>query len=45
MVLYREGDLLEEADQLIDKQIHRRTMSEWAGFMVWDPAGVGVMTV
>jgi hypothetical protein len=45
MVLYREGDLLEEADQLIDKQIHRRTMSEWVGFMVWDPAGIQVMTV
>jgi hypothetical protein len=44
MVLYREGDLLEEADQLIDKQIHRRTMSEWVGFMVWDPAGIVVMT-
>ncbi len=45
MVLYREGDLLEEADQLIDKQIHRRTMSEWVGFMVWDPAAISVMTV
>jgi hypothetical protein len=45
MVLYREGDLLEEADQLIDKQIHRRSMTEWVGFMVWDPAGVVVMTV
>jgi hypothetical protein len=45
MVLYREGDLLEEADQLIDKQIHRRSMTEWVGFMVWDPAGIVVMTV
>jgi hypothetical protein len=45
MVLYREGDLLEEADQLIDKQIHRRSMTEWVGFMVWDPAGVVCMTV
>jgi hypothetical protein len=35
-VLYREGDLLEEADRLIDKQLHRRTMSEWVGFMKWD---------
>jgi hypothetical protein len=43
MVLYREGDLLEEADQLIDKQIHRRTLSEWVGFMVWDPAGIQVL--
>jgi hypothetical protein len=35
-VLYREGDLLEEADQLIDKQMHRRTLSEWIGFAKWD---------
>jgi hypothetical protein len=35
-VLYREGDLLEEADQLIDKQLHRRTLSEWIGFAKWD---------
>ena len=35
-VLYREGDLLEEADQMIDKQIHRRTLSEWIGFAKWD---------
>jgi hypothetical protein len=45
MVCYREGDLLEEADQLIDKQVHQRTMSEWLGFMVWDPAGIVSMTV
>lgn len=32
----REGDMLEEADKLIDKQIHRRTLSEWVGFMKWD---------
>jgi hypothetical protein len=38
VVLYREGDLLEEADQLIDKQIARRTMSEWVGFAKWDNA-------
>lgn len=44
-VLYREGDLLEEADQLIDKQLHRRTMSEWVGFMVWDPAGIQSLTI
>lgn len=37
-VLYREGDLLEEADQLIDKQLHRRTLSEWIGFAKWDNA-------
>lgn len=35
-VLYREGDLLEEADMLIDKQLHRRTLSEWIGFAKWD---------
>jgi Phage capsid family len=35
-VLFREGDLLEESDQLIDKQLHQRTMSEWIGFMKWD---------
>src|SRR5262249_12134094 len=45
VVLYPEGDLLEEADQLIDKQIHQRAMSEWIGFMVWDTAGVVSMTV
>ncbi len=45
MVLYREGDLLEEADQLIDKQLHRRTMSEWIGFMVWDPKGAVWFTI
>ena len=39
VVLYREGDLLEEADQLIDKQIHRRTLSEWIGFAKMDNAG------
>jgi hypothetical protein len=36
IVLYREGDLLEEADRLIDKQLEQRTMSEWIGFMKWD---------
>lgn len=45
IVLYREGDLLEEADQLIDKQIHRRTMSEWVGFMTWDVAGLNTLTI
>jgi hypothetical protein len=37
-VLFREGDLLEESDQIIDKQLHQRTMSEWCGFMKWDPS-------
>lgn len=35
-VIYREGDLLEESDALIDKQMHRRTISEWVGVMKWD---------
>lgn len=38
IICLREGDLLEEADALIDKQVHRRTMSEWVGFMKWDNA-------
>jgi hypothetical protein len=36
VICLREGDLLEEADALIDKQVHRRAMSEWVGFMKWD---------
>ncbi len=28
----REGDLLEEADRLIDKQLFQRSMSEWIGY-------------
>lgn len=28
----REGDLLEESDNIIDKQINQRTMSEWIGY-------------
>jgi hypothetical protein len=43
MVMYREGDLLEEADQLIDKQLHRRSMTEWVGFMTWDTAGIQIL--
>ncbi len=35
-VTYSEGDLLEESDQLIDKQMHRRTMSEWFAVAKWD---------
>jgi hypothetical protein len=35
-ILFREGDLLEESDQLIDRQLHQRTMSEWVGVMKWD---------
>jgi hypothetical protein len=37
VVLYREGDLLEESSQLIDKQLYQRTMTEWVGFMKLDP--------
>lgn len=36
IALYREGDLLEESDRLIDRQVEQRTMSEWVGFMVLD---------
>ncbi len=35
-ILYREGTLLEESDQMIDKQLTRRTMSEWVGVMKAD---------
>lgn len=28
---FREGDFLEESDQIIDRQVHQRTMSEWVG--------------
>jgi hypothetical protein len=45
VVCLREGDLLEESDNLIDKQIHRRSMSEWVGFMGWDAAGAQTLTV
>lgn len=45
IVCYREGDMLEEADQLIDRQVHLRSMSEWIGFMVWDPSGNQTLTV
>lgn len=36
VIRLQEGDLLEESDQLIDKQIARRTMSQWVGFQKWD---------
>lgn len=35
-VCYTMGDMLEEADQLIDRQIHRRTMSYFRGIMKWE---------
>jgi hypothetical protein len=34
--LFREDTLLEESDQLIDKQLWQRSMSEWIGFMKLD---------
>jgi hypothetical protein len=34
--LFREDALLEESDQLIDKQLWRRTVSEWVGIMKLD---------
>lgn len=45
IVCLREGDFLEESDSLIEKQIQQRTMSEWVGFMVWDPASNQTLTV
>jgi hypothetical protein len=36
IIRLQEGDLLEEADRLIDKQIERRSMSQWVGFQKWD---------
>ncbi len=38
IALFREGDLLEESDMLIDKQLHRRSLSEWVGMMKLDNA-------
>lgn len=34
--ILREGDLLEEADRIIDQQINQRAMSEWVGYMKLD---------
>jgi hypothetical protein len=45
IVCLREGDLLEESDNLIDKQLHQRSMSEWVGFMIWDAAGAQTLSV
>jgi len=36
VALFREDTLLEESDQLIDKQLWLRSMSEWVGFMKLD---------
>lgn len=36
LACYTTGDLLEEADQLIERQIHRRTMSYNRGYMKLD---------
>ena len=38
LALFREDTLLEESDRLIDKQLERRAISEWAGFMKLDNA-------
>ncbi len=45
VALFREGDLLEESDQLIDKQLHRRSMSEWAGFMKLDGSATACLDI
>ncbi len=41
----REGDFLEESDSLIDKQINRRAMSEWVGYMKLDLNGTQCLDV
>lgn len=38
LALFREDTLLEESDRLIDKQLERRAMSEWVGWMKLDNA-------
>jgi hypothetical protein len=39
LACYTNGDLLEESDQLIDRQIARRTMSYFRGYMKLDNSG------
>lgn len=34
--MLRDGDLLEESDRIIDKQLNMATVSEWRGFMKLD---------
>lgn len=36
LALFREDTLLEESDRLIDKQLERRALSEWVGWMKLD---------
>jgi hypothetical protein len=36
LAIFREDTLLEESDRLIDKQLERRAMSEWVGWMKLD---------
>lgn len=36
VMAHTSGDLLEESDRIIDKQIEQRTMSYWRGFSKWD---------
>lgn len=41
----REGDLLEEADRIIDKQLNQRAMSEWVGYMKLDNSATGCLDI
>lgn len=43
--LYREDTLLEESDRLIDKQIERRAISEWVGFMKLDNSATACLDI
>jgi hypothetical protein len=36
LAIFREDTLLEESDRLIDKQLERRALSEWVGWMKLD---------
>jgi hypothetical protein len=45
IVRYTKGDMLEEADQIIERQVHQRTMSYWAGFMVWDTGAIQCLDI
>lgn len=41
----REGDFLEEADKIIDRQIEQRAMSEWVGYMKLDTNASQVLDI
>lgn len=45
LALFREETLLEESDRLIDKQLERRSMSEWIGFMKLDASATQCLDV